>query len=95
MGGNFMIKENQEILIRHLIHFDIWDYEKASFSGTMILSIWPLVWWQNGAKLVGQPSKFASFPSGKITRFLIKMMKFYEVFKNVIEVMEKDRGMAL
>ncbi len=33
------------------------------------LSIWPLVWWQNGAKLEGQPSGFASFPSGKITHF--------------------------
>lgn len=33
------------------------------------LSIWPLVWWQNGAKLEGQPSGFASFPSGKTTHF--------------------------
>ena len=90
-----MIKENQEILIRHLIHFDIWDYEKASFSGTMILSIWPSAWWQSGAKLAGQPSVFVSFLSGRITRFLINMMKFYEVFKNVIESMEKDRGLLL
>ena len=68
-GGNFMIKENQEILIRHLIHFDILDYEKASFFGTMILSIWPSAWWQNGAKLAGQPSEFASFPGWEIPHF--------------------------
>ena len=61
----------------------------------MILNIWPLVSLQNGAKLAGRPSEFVSFLSGKTIRFLTKMMKSYEVFKNVIEGMEKDRGMAL
>ena len=61
----------------------------------MILSIWPLALLQNGAKLAGQPSEFVSFLSGKTTRFLTKMMKSYEVFKNVIESMEKDRGLPL
>ncbi len=37
-------------------------------------------------------SEFASFPSGKTTRFSIKTMKPYEVIENVIEGMEKGRG---
>lgn len=61
---------------------------------TMILSIWPLAWWPNGAKLAAQLSVFVSCSSGKVTRFLIKIMKSYEVFKNVIEGMEKDRGLT-
>lgn len=70
------------------------DGRRDSF-GTMILSIWPSVWWQIGAKLAGQLSVFVSFLSGKTTHFQAKMMKFYEVFKNVIESMEKDRGLTL
>ena len=58
----------------------------------MILNIWPSAWWPNGAKLAGQRSVFASFPSEKTTRFLMKMMKFYEVFKNVIESIENEAG---
>ena len=68
---------------------------KGIFSETTILSIWPSTWWPNGAKLAAQLSVFVSCSSGKITRFLIKIMKSYEVFKNVIEGMEKDRGLTL
>ena len=42
---------------------------KGIFFGMMILSIWPLVWWQNGAKLAVQQSGFASYQQWKTTHF--------------------------